>query len=116
MIHRARGLAIASLAVLCALSLLIDWKKYPPALIMGGILGLLHLKGVQITAGSVTRGVEAKGLLLVLSFFRLILVGVVLFVLISYAGLDPVGLLVGLVTVHASMLFAGWRSAREGNE
>jgi len=116
MIHRVRGFSIASLAVLCAVSLLIDWKKYPPALIMGGILGLLHIKGVQITARSVTRGVEAKGFLLILSFFRLILVGVVLFALISYAGLDPIGLLVGLVTVHASVLFAGWTSAREGEE
>ena len=116
MIHRVRSLSIAALAIMCAVSSLVDWKRYPPALIMGGIVGLLHLKGVQITARSVTMGVEARGLLLLFSIIGLALVGAVLFVLISHAGLDPIGLLAGLMAVHAAVLFAGWRNAKEGQE
>ena len=116
MIHRVIVLSIKALVVLSAVSSLVDWRKYPPALIMGGIVGLLHLKGVQTTARSVTRGVEAKGLLLFLSTFRLILVGAVLFVLISHAGMNPVGLLGGLITVHAVVLYAGWEDAKKSEE
>lgn len=107
---------MAVLAIMCAVISFIDWKRYPPALIMGGVVGLLHLKGVQITARNVARGVDASGLLLFFSIFRLALVGTVLYVLIRHAGLDPVGLLVGLMTVHATVLYAGWRNSKESQE
>ena len=79
----------------------------------GGLVGLLHLRGVARTARAVTGGVRRAGPVVFLSLFRLALVGAVLFLLVREAGLHPVALLAGFGVVHLFLMVAGMKDARQ---
>ncbi len=102
-----------TLFFLAAASAVLDWKRFPPAILLGGIVGILHLKGVVATAGTLTKGIKTKGVLWLFSIFRLMAVAAGLFLLVRDVGIDPLGLLAGLIIVHAFILLEGWLNARK---
>ena len=102
-----------ALLLLAAVSAVLDWKRFPPAILLGGIVGILHLKGVSATASTIVKGAKRKALLWFFSMFRLMAVAVILFLLVRDLGVDPLGLLAGLITVHIFIVVEGWLDAKK---
>jgi hypothetical protein len=98
---------------LSILSAFIEWKKLPLSILLGGILGLLNLKGLA-------RGVEnligitqrATGILIISSLLRLSLLALVLAILIIYRLVNILGILIGFTVVFISIVIEGLRQAR----
>jgi len=111
MVRQVRKWSLPMLVLAAALTGYWGGAAAAGAVLAGGVTGLLHLAGVEITAQTVARGIGASGIMLFLSIFRLALVGLVLYLLVKHAGLHPVGLLAGFGIVHVLILITGWRDA-----
>jgi len=112
LVQRVARRSLPVVSAVAALSALHDWRTLPPAIVLGAGVGLVHLKGVGITARSVARGSGATGLLWLFSTFRLMVVALLLFLPIRFLAVDPLGLLAGLFTVYSLVLVEGWIDAR----
>lgn len=113
LVRKVSSRSALALFLLAAVSAVLDWKRFPPAILLGGIVGILHLKGVSATAGTLGKGVKSKWILWFFSMFRLMAVAAILFLLVRDVGIDPLGLLAGLITVHAFILVEGWLDAKK---
>ncbi len=102
-----------AIVLLAAVSSVFDRREFPVAVLLGGIVGILHLKGVSMTADTLVKGVKSKGILWFFSILRLMAVTVILFLLVRDLGVNPLGLLAGLVTVHVFTLAEGWLDAKK---
>lgn len=95
-------------------SALIEWKKLPVSILIGGILTLANLKGLAWgVEGLVSTGQQGKGKLVFFSLFRLFIVFVILLILVRLRLINIIGILVGLALVLVLLLKEGFKSARE---
>ena len=116
LVQKVRKRAIVLLPVLAGASFFLG-RVYPLPVLVGGVVGLLHLSGVGITAKAVTLGAGQaktwmKGLLWTFSVFRLLVVALVLAVLVRFGRMDVLGLLAGLMAIYAIVLVEGLLDAR----
>lgn len=106
-----RGFIVLPLAA--AAGAFVDAGRYPAAILLGGVVGIFHLHGIRITTRAATGVAPSTGLLWFFSVFRLLIVALVLGGLVKFAGIDVLGLLAGLMLIHALVLVEGWLDARE---
>lgn len=113
LIKRTFKQTLIILIPLSILSAFIEWKRLPLSIFLGGILGLVNLRGLA-------RGVEGllgthrpTGKLLFSSFLRLSMLALVLTFLIIYKIVNILGVLVGFTIVFISIITQGLKIARE---
>ncbi len=117
LVRKVRKRAIVLLPLLAGASFFLG-RAYPLAVLVGGVVGLLHLSGVGITARAVTLGAGQaagtwmKGLLWTFSILRLLVVALVLAGLVRFGRMDVLGLLAGLMAIYAIVLVEGLLDAR----
>jgi hypothetical protein len=94
------------------LSAFLEWKKLPFSIIVGGILGILNLRGL-------VRGVEgfigSKGLTFKILFFSMIRLSILftmILVLLWLRVVNVLGLLFGLTIVFILILIEGLRVSK----
>ncbi len=113
LVRKVSSRSAFALFLLAAASAVLDWKRFPPAILLGGIVSILHFKGISVTVDTIVKGVKSKWILWFFSMLRLMAVAVILFLLVKTVGIDPLGLLAGLITVHAFILVEGWLDAKK---
>jgi hypothetical protein len=94
-------------------------RSFTLGIILGGMLVIINFNFLQSTiikAFQQTPVIKKKKSLLIKSFLRLILLGIILFALLKYDIADPIGLAIGLSIIFFSIVSMGISSAwKTGN-
>jgi len=90
-------------------------RSFTLGIILGGMLVIINFNFLQSTIMKAFQQApiikKKKSLLLVKSFLRLTLLGIILFALLKYDIADPVGLAIGLSIIFFSIVSIGISSA-----
>ncbi len=103
------------LPFVAAVSMLLRWKLFPISVIIGGVLGLVNIRGLA-------RGVEGflgthkpTGSMIFFSMFRLLILFTTLILLVALRVVNVFGILVGLTIVFVLLLVEGYRIAKDSD-
>ena len=108
-IYKKSFLVLLPLALLSAL---IEWKKLPASIIIGGALGLANVRGIAWGVRGLIGSEKATGRMIVFSMFRLFLLFAVLSLLVYMKLVNVFGILIGFTVIFALLLIEGLRYAR----
>jgi len=109
-IYKQSAIILLPLALLSAV---IEWKRLPLSIIIGGILALANLKGLAWGIKGLVGAPQASGKLLFFSLIRLALLFAVIIVLLMLKLINILGIFVGFTVVFTILLKEGLRSAKE---
>lgn len=105
-----------TLIPLAIISAVIEWKKLPVSILIGGILALANLKGLAWGIGGlVGTGEQVSGKLVFFSLIRLFILFVILIILLWLKVINIAGIFIGITTVLVLLMIEGFKSAKEGN-
>jgi hypothetical protein len=95
-------------------------RSFTLGIILGGIIVIVNFSFLQSTIIKAFQNTPAikkkKFLLIVKSFFRLLLLGIIIYVLLKYDLADPIGLAIGLSIIFFSIVSLGISSVwKTGN-
>jgi hypothetical protein len=95
-------------------------RSFTLGIILGGMIVIVNFSFLQSTIIKAFQNTPAlkkkKFLLIVKSFLRLILLGIIIYVLLKYRLADPIGLAIGLSIIFFSIVSLGISSAlKTGN-
>jgi heme O synthase-like polyprenyltransferase len=116
LIKRIHKISLLILVPVALLSALIEPKRLPLSVVVGGLLGLVNLgglsRGLEFLLG--TRKSALK--LFFLGIFRLLIVFTIIILLAMSRAVDLPGLAAGFTVVFAVILAEGYRAARHERE
>jgi len=105
--------AILILLPLALLSAFFEWKKLPLSILIGGILGLINLRGLARGVYSIVGTYRPTAKMVISTIFRLGFLAVVLIILFASKVVNVFGILIGFTVVFILILTEGLRLARE---
>jgi hypothetical protein len=111
LIKRVSRSGLVILLALSALSALYEWKQFPVSILLGGVLGLLNLKGLAWGLRDFAQ-YRPSGKVIFLSLLRFFLMAVILISLVVARKIHPVGVLIGFTVVFALIIREGLRMAK----
>ncbi len=112
MVKRIYRLSALVLALAAVLAVFYDPKRIVMSAVVGGVLGLVNLRGLVRSVNGLLGARKAAGKMMALSFFRLIAIFLILLVLFKYGRVNPIGILIGFTVVFAVIMAEGLREAR----
>ena len=112
-IKRTYKLAIIILLPLSILSAFIEWKRLPISILVGGILGLVNLRGISRGVEGLVGTHNPTGKLVFFSLFRLTILAAILTILVIYKLVNIFGVLIGFTVVVIVIIKEGLRAAKE---
>ncbi len=112
MIERIYKQAVFVLVPLALISALIDWKKLPVSIIIGGVIGLANLKGLAWGVEGLIGAKGARAALVFFSLIRLFIVFAILIILFWLKIVNVFGIFIGFTIVLTLFLKEGFRSAK----
>jgi len=115
MVKRINRQALITLIIIAGLSALVEWKRLPLSIIIGGLLALANLKGLHwgVTGlFSSEEASESRGKLVFFSIFRLLILFAILAVLLYLRLVNVIGILAGLTVVFFFIVIEGFREAK----
>lgn len=95
------------------ISAFIEWRRLPISIILGGVFGLLNLKGLSWGVESLLHSEKARVKLIVLSLLRFILLSAILIVLAIFRLINLFGLLIGFSIVFVLFMKEGLKISKE---
>ncbi len=107
----ARDAALA-LPLFAAASALIEWKKMPLSIIIGGALCLVNIRGLAWGVQGLLGTGKATGRMIFFSMFRLLMLFIILSLLVYLKLVNIFGILTGLTIVFVLLMVEGLRCAR----
>ena len=105
--------AILILLPLALLSAFIEWKKLPFSILIGGILGLINLRGLARGVNSLVGTYRPTAKMVISTIFRLGFLAVVLILLFALKIVNVFGILIGFTVVFILIMTEGLRLAKE---
>ena len=114
-LKRIYKLTFFILIPLAGLSAFYEWKKFPVSILLGGILGLLNLKGLAWGLKDFAASYRPSGKVIFSSLVRFFLMAFILIILVIEKLIHPVGILIGFTVVFALILKEGLRIAKESS-
>lgn len=97
-------------------SAVIEWKRLPLSILIGGILALANLKGLAWgIEGLVGAAEQVSGKLVFFSLIRLFILSAILITLFLFEVINIAGIFIGITTVLIVLLKEGVKAAKEGN-
>ncbi len=115
MVKKINKQAAVVLIIAALFSALFDYKRMPLGVLVGGALALANLKGIHWGVKAMINPETAnmaKGRLIIFSFFRLMLVFVILAVLLYLHLVNIFGVLIGLTIVFVLIMKEGLTAAK----
>ncbi|MDI6743879.1 MAG: hypothetical protein QMD07_00725 [Thermodesulfovibrionales bacterium] len=110
-VHRQSVFVLIPFAIASAV---IEWKRLPLSILIGGILTLANLKGLAWGIGGlIGTGEQASGKLVFFSLIRLFILFVILIILMWLKVINIAGIFVGMTTVLIVLLKEGFKAAKE---
>lgn len=105
--------AVFILLPLALLSAFIEWKKLPMSILIGGILGLINLRGLARGVYSIVGTYRPSAKIVISTILRLGFLAVVLILLFALKVVNVFGILIGFTVVFILIMTEGLRLARE---
>jgi hypothetical protein len=105
--------AIFILLPLALLSAFIEWKKLPMSILIGGILGLINLRGLARGVYSIVGTYRPTAKIVISTIFRLGFLAAVLILLFALKIVNVFGILIGFTVVFILIITEGLRLAKE---
>lgn len=87
------------------------WDKAPAGIIAGAVFGILNLRGLVRSVERFISSKKMKAIMMVTNIFRLFGLFVVIFVLMYFKMVNPLGLLFGFTVVFILVLTEGMKAA-----
>lgn len=115
LIKKTSKQTVIVLIPLSILSAFIEWKRLPISILLGGLIGLLNLKGLakEIEGLVVTYQQAPKGRLIFGSVTRLFIIACVLGILFYFNLINPFGILIGFTVFFIIFVKESLRAAKE---
>ena len=113
LLNRIYKRAILILLLLALLSAFIEWKKLPMSILIGGILGLINLRGLARGVYSIVGTYRPTAKMVISTIFRLGFLAVVLILLFALKIVNVFGILIGFTVVFVLIITEGLRAAKE---
>jgi hypothetical protein len=98
---------------LALLSAFIEWKKLPFSILIGGILGLINLRGLARGVYSLIGTYRPTAKIVILTILRLGFLAVVLILLFALKVVNVFGILIGFTVVFILIMTEGLKAAKE---
>ena len=112
MIKRVYRNSVLALVPVAGLSAFLEWKKIPISVLIGGLLGLVNLKGLVWGVTGLLCAEKAATRLVFFSMMRFMALVAILLVLMKLGLINPIGILIGFTVVFTVILIEGVREAR----
>lgn len=112
MIRKIYKSSLIALIPVVILSAFFEWKKLPVSILTGGVLGLLNMKGLAWGVEGIFGSAKISGPLIAFSFFRLMLLMCIIFILIYYQLVHILGILIGFTVIFMVTLIEGFKYAK----
>ena len=113
LLNRIYKRAVFILVPLALLSAFIEWKKLPMSIIIGGILGLINLRGLARGVYSLVGTYRPTAKIVISTILRLGLLAVVLILLFALKVVNVFGILIGFTVVFVLIMTEGLRAAKD---
>jgi hypothetical protein len=113
LLNRIYKRAIIILVLLALLSAFIEWKKLPFSILIGGILGLINLRGLARGVYSLIGTYRPTAKIVISTILRLGFLAVVLILLFALKVVNVFGILIGFTVVFILIMTEGLRAAKE---
>ena len=115
LIKRVNKQTVIVLLPLSLLSAFIEWKRIPISILLGGLIGILNLKGLArgIEGLAVTYQQTPKGRLILGSVTRLFIIACVLGILFFFDLINPFGILIGFTVFFIIFVKESLKAAKE---
>lgn len=115
-IRRLYKQAVLVVLLVAAGSLLIEPKKLPLSIILGGLLGILNLKGLSWGIESLLHSQKATTKLIFLTFLRLGILASVITALAILRLINLFGILIGFTIVFVLLIKEGLKVSSEDTQ
>ncbi|MDP2753747.1 MAG: hypothetical protein Q8P40_05070 [Nitrospirota bacterium] len=113
-IYKQAALILLPLAVLSAfIEKYINLEKLPLSIIIGGILGLVNLRGLARSVENLVGTYRLTAKVVIFSILRLAMLAVILVILIALRLVSIMGLLIGFTVVFFVIMKEGLRESKE---
>jgi hypothetical protein len=113
LVKRVFKRSLLLLIPIALLSALIEWKKLPASILVGGGLALLNIKGLAWGVEGLLGTHKATIKMVFFSQFRLFMLFLILAVLIYLKLVNVFGILIGFTVVFALLMIEGYRLSRK---
>jgi hypothetical protein len=113
LIRRTAKKALLVLPPVAAISALFGWKLVPISIIVGGVLGLVNIRGLAWGVEGLLGTHRATGRMIFFSMFRLLILFISLGFLVALRLVNVFGILVGLTIVFILLLIEGYRISKK---
>jgi len=113
LVKRVFKRSLLLLIPIALLSALIEWKKLPASILIGGGLALLNIKGLAWGVEGLLGTHKATVKMVFFSQFRLFMLFLILAVLIYLKLVNVFGILIGFTVVFALLMIEGYRLSRK---
>lgn len=113
LVKRVFKRSLLLLIPIALLSALIEWKKLPASILVGGGLALLNIKGLAWGVEGLLGTHKATAKMVFFSQFRLLMLFLILAVLIYLKLVNVFGILIGFTVVFALLMIEGYRLSRK---
>lgn len=113
LIKRIYKQGIIILLPLAIVSAIIEWKKLPISILIGGLLGFANLKGLSWGVEKFFGPFKPSGKIIFLSIVRLFILTCILIILAVLKLINLLGILIGFTVIFILILKEGLLSAKE---
>jgi len=113
LIKRIYKQTIIILLPISIISAFIEWQKLPISILIGGILGLINLRGLARGVEGLIRMGRPAAAIIFSSLLRLSILAFILIILIIYELINILGILIGFTIVFIAILKEGLKAAKE---
>jgi hypothetical protein len=108
--------ALLVLPLAAAASALLKWRLLPLSIIVGGVLGLVNIRGLAWGVEGLLGTHKATGRLIFFTMFRLLILFITLILLVALRLVNVFGILVGLTIVFVLLLIEGYRISQNPDD
>lgn len=89
-----------------------EWKKLPLSIIIGGLLGILNLRGLVRNVEGFTGSKKPIAKIIFLSMTRLLILFTAIFILMWFKIINVLGLLFGFTVIFVLILIEGMKVSK----
>lgn len=104
--------SIIVLIPLAVISAFIEWKKLPASILIGGILGLVNIKGLAWGIEGLFGSYKANTKMIFFSAFRLLLLFIIIALLVYLQLVNIFGILIGFTVIFTMLIIEGLKYAK----
>jgi hypothetical protein len=113
LIKRITKRGVVALIFCAGLSAVVEWKKLPASILIGGILGIANIRGLSWSVEGLLGTYRATGKMIFFSIFRLVILCIIIAALVSLKLVNIFGILIGFTVIFSLLIMEGLKYAEK---